>query len=163
MKYSKEFEELSKDHVHAKWKLVIGVFIHFQMFHCSIRIRDVAILSMQKTKAISVGAQSISITGQPWGLAPEISHQNSWQLVDAGTCGCVNSEDHGFNRRPQISEGSLGPQPTQVALWSVVMSDQRGWLGEGSAGTLFRFCSGNNLPLSASWLSAISSNYLSEI
>ena len=64
---------------------------------------------------------------------------------------------------PQISEGSLGPQATQVALWSVVMSDQRGRLGEGSTGTLFRFCSGNNLPLSASWLSAISSNYLSEI
>lgn len=43
MKYSKEFEELSQDHVHAKWKLVIGVFINFQMFHCSIRIIDVAI------------------------------------------------------------------------------------------------------------------------
>ncbi|CAL1173520.1 unnamed protein product [Cladocopium goreaui] len=67
---------------------------------------------MQKTKAISVGAQSISITGQPWGLAPEISHQNSWQLVDAGSCGCVNSEDHGFNnfnRRAPNFGGFFGP------------------------------------------------------
>lgn len=70
------------------------------------------LLSMQKTKAISVGAQSISITGQPWGLAPEISHRNSWQLVDAGSCGCVNSEDHGFNnfnRRAPNFGGFFGP------------------------------------------------------